>query len=141
MKILSIGEEGEDLATSLRLEGFTVYSTDNRMQATRLVHQLMPDLVILDISLPQMHGWEECRRIREVSRVPILIICNCAGNVRDEVQALNAGADDYLIKPVEFCRLLAHIMSLLRRTQKQNEPCTTKTYIDSHLIIDLRQQE
>ena len=76
------------------------------------------DLVILDVMMPIMNGWETLEKIREVSDIPILML-TAKGNTEDKVVGLNSGADDYLVKPFEEAELMARIEAILRRTKKK----------------------
>jgi two-component system response regulator MprA len=103
------------LQRSLSFEGYEVDSAENGETAlTRLkVHH--PDAVILDLMLPDMDGIEVCRRIRVSDKVPILIL-TARESVKDRVIGLDAGADDYLVKPFALDELLARVRALLRRS-------------------------
>ena len=75
-----------------------------------------PDMVLLDIMLPVLDGWSVCARIREKSKVPIIML-TAKGEVMDRIQGLEMGADDYIVKPFEMKELLARINAVLRRTE------------------------
>ncbi len=93
------------------------------------------DLVLLDVMVPQMGGWEVCRRLRESLDIPIIFL-TAMGRVEDVVQGLELGADDYLVKPVEQLELLARIKAHLRRMEKFN-PTTQKLLFGGQaLVID-----
>ncbi len=84
-------------------------------EAMRLLWELRPDLVTLDVGLPGLDGWTVCERIREVSEVPILIV-SARGAESDRVRGLQIGADDYIVKPFSFRELIARIDAALRRS-------------------------
>jgi DNA-binding response OmpR family regulator len=86
----------------------------NGMDGLRLLYQHQPDLVILDVMMPDLDGWEVCRRIRELSTVPIIFI-TVKGSDEDRVKGLKLGADDYLVKPFVRAELQARVEAVLRR--------------------------
>ena len=105
----------EALRRALELEGYSVELAQNGAEALRLVNAIEPDMVVLDVLMPEVDGLAACRRLREEgSRVPVLMLTARAG-VGDRVDGLDAGADDYLVKPFALEELLARIRALLRR--------------------------
>jgi two-component system response regulator MprA len=105
----------EALRRALELEGYSVELAQNGAEALRLVNAIEPDVVVLDVLMPEVDGLAACRRLREEgSRVPVLMLTARAG-VGDRVDGLDAGADDYLVKPFALEELLARIRALLRR--------------------------
>lgn len=105
------------LRRSLVLEGFTVTTANSGAEALRHVAQEVPDLMILDIMMPGIDGMEVCRRVRAAGeRFPILML-TARDAVADRVSGLDAGADDYLVKPFALEELLARVRALLRRAQ------------------------
>ena len=105
------------VALALRYEGFDVQKAGNGRAALTAVAQFKPDLVILDVMLPGLDGLEVCRRLRLASpQLPILLL-TARDRVPDRVAGLDAGADDYLVKPFAFDELLARVRALLRRTR------------------------
>jgi len=117
MKILVIDNEPamtELLKLLLAQTSPSVITAENGKEGIRLVEEEQPDLVILDLMMPEMDGKEVCREVRVFSQVPILILSavDAPGKV---AETLDAGADDYLIKPVSSVVLIAHINKLLRR--------------------------
>jgi two-component system response regulator MprA len=102
------------LRRTLRQEGHEVRSSADGVEALRAAEELVPDLVILDLGLPGLDGVEVCSRLRADSDVPILIL-TARADLDDRVEGLDAGADDYLVKPFERQELLARIRALMRR--------------------------
>jgi two-component system, OmpR family, response regulator MprA len=100
----------------LGFEGFTIVLASSGAEALDRAAASPPDLVILDVMLPEMDGLEIARRLRQVSAVPILML-TARDAVADRVAGLRSGADDYLVKPFAFEELLARIEALLRRTR------------------------
>jgi DNA-binding response OmpR family regulator len=134
-------------------EGFLVEISMNGKEGIQLFQQINPDLILLDIMLPEMSGLEVCSKIREKSNVPILML-TALGTPENVALGLNTGADDYLVKPFKFIELLARIRSLLRRTEFQLEQTislyefqdvqindTSKTVSRGGLIINLTSTE
>jgi two-component system response regulator MprA len=108
------------LYRGLTYEGYTVDTAEDGPEGLALARESPPDIVILDWMLPRLDGLEVCRRLRAASSVPILIL-TAKDTVPDRVEGLDAGADDYLVKPFDFDELLARIRALLRRI-KSEEP-------------------
>jgi two-component system response regulator MprA len=105
----------EALRRALALEGYDVDLAENGAEALRKVGLAEPDLVVLDVLMPEVDGIAACRRLRaEGNRVPVLMLTARAG-IGDRVDGLDAGADDYLVKPFALEELLARIRALLRR--------------------------
>lgn len=110
------------LKRGLSFDGYEVETAEDGQKGLALARANMPDLVILDIMLPGIDGIEVCRRLRAAGKVPILML-TAKDSVSDRVLGLDAGADDYLVKPFNLDELLARIRALLRRTTtpKQKE--------------------
>jgi two-component system KDP operon response regulator KdpE len=103
----------------------------------RQLAKTQPDLILLDIMMPEVDGWETCQRIREVSNVPIIML-TAKSQERDIVRGLEMGADDYITKPFDPSELRARIQSLLRRTTEMaHEEHSPKVLDDGWLYIDL----
>jgi two-component system response regulator MprA len=118
-------EDDKSISTVLRrgltFEGYHVTVAETGLQALEIARGRMPDLVILDIMIPGIDGLEVCRRIRAAGEdVPILML-TAKDEVADRVAGLDAGADDYLVKPFAFEELLARVRALLRRRARQDE--------------------
>jgi len=122
----------------LMFEGFDVEIATNGREALDAIRDRLPDLVILDLMLPEIDGIEVARRVRAVEeadqleRLPILML-TARDSVADRVAGLDVGADDYLIKPFDFDELLARVRALLRRTQ----PSTTGTGFETLSFDDV----
>ena len=113
--------------------GYRVITTTRPTTGLKKLQQASPDLVILDIMLPEMDGFEVCRTVRQTSNVPIIML-TARGEVTDKVVGLELGADDYLAKPFEPRELVARIQSVLRRTQQISE---NQSLTFDRLTIDL----
>ena len=119
MRILVVDDDPEIvsfLKRGLIYEGYTVDTASNGTEALAKARENEPELVILDIMMPGMDGIEVCKRFRQASAVPILML-TAKGTVADRVVGLDSGADDYLVKPFAFDELLARMRALLRRRQ------------------------
>jgi two-component system alkaline phosphatase synthesis response regulator PhoP len=130
-KILVVDDERlitESLEYSLKQEGFQVMVARDGYRALEVVHEEAPDLIVLDIMLPGMDGWETCRRLRQESTVPIIML-TARGQEIDRVLGLEIGADDYLAKPFSFRELLARIRAIFRRMAFEETPKTNQIQI------------
>ncbi|HVN53772.1 MAG TPA: response regulator transcription factor [Anaerolineaceae bacterium] len=119
MKILVIDDDPamtELLKLILQAAASEVYTANSGKDGITLAHQYDPDVIILDLMMPEMDGWKVCKYIRDFSNTPILILSalDSPGMV---ARALDAGADDYLIKPVPSGVLMAHLNTLVRRAR------------------------
>jgi DNA-binding response OmpR family regulator len=93
---------------------YHVLTTNSSKESLDIVQRVMLDLIILDLLMPEMDGWQLCQSIREMTRTPILII-SAIESSEIITKTLNLGADDYLVKPVSSYTLLAHVKNLVRR--------------------------
>ncbi len=117
-RILIIEDDEEILRVLKRVltyEGYVVDTALTGLAGLTLAREQMPDLVVLDWMLPKMDGLEVCRRLQKMGNQPILML-TAKDTTQDRVQGLDAGADDYVVKPFEIEELLARIRALLRRT-------------------------
>jgi DNA-binding response OmpR family regulator len=103
---------------------FKVTVTNSSAEGVELARRLNPDVVVLDLLMPGMDGWQTCRAIRRFSQVPILIL-SVMNNPGMLEQAFEAGADDYLVKPVANSVLVAHLNGLARRARAELEAAAT----------------
>lgn len=119
MRILIADDDRPSLkmtAFLLREEGYTVFTADNGIDALRMIDEKTPDLLVLDVMMPGMDGWEVTRQLRRSTNLPIIIL-SAKGETSDRVFGLDLGADDYLAKPFEPSELLARVRSVLRRAE------------------------
>lgn len=105
-------------------EGFDVRIAGDGGKAIEEFQKEVPDLILLDIMLPVMDGWAVCAKIRETSKVPIIML-TAKSEVFDRIQGLEMGADDYIVKPFEMKELIARINAVLRRTEIPNDTANT----------------
>src|SRR5215471_10567603 len=128
------------IRSNLAVRGFDTCVSGDGSKALALLDTEQPDIVLLDLMLPEVDGFELCRLIRERSPVAIIVV-SARGGERDKVTALNAGADDYMTKPFGIEELLARILATLRRTRPApaNQAATPLTV--GGLVIDLSSQQ
>lgn len=140
-KILIVDDEPQItrvLRTALSTQGYSVQVAANGVEGMVAVHEWKPDLVITDVSMPQMNGVELCREIRAVSEIPILVL-----SVRNQdlmkIEALDAGADDYVTKPFSIQELQARVRAQLRRSSIAGGGETTPVIALGDFVIDIPQ--
>ena len=127
----------ELLKLYLENESNTVYTANDGQAAVETFNAKSPDLVLLDIMLPKMDGWQVCREIRKTSSAPIIML-SAKGETFDKVLGLELGADDYVTKPFDAKEVVARIKAVLRRTKKDGEVTDEKnTDIYDGLEINL----
>lgn len=141
-KILLIEDE-EDVVVLLRFrfeqEGYEVLSAANGVDGLRILQEEHPHLVLLDLMMPRMNGWETCKRIRQYSDVPIIML-TALGRETDKVRGLELGADDFVTKPFSLAELIARVRAALRRGGQPLAENTT-VQIDERLIVDRAQRQ
>lgn len=126
----------DSLSYSLQREGFEVKAVANGMDALQAVQENRPDLVVLDLMLPDINGLEVCRRLRSTTTIPVIMLTARSEEI-DRVLGLEVGADDYLAKPFSFRELLARIHATLRRVEMDRQtPVQTQPVALKHLSLD-----
>jgi DNA-binding response OmpR family regulator len=137
-RILVIDDE-EDirnlLAELLRRSGHEVEQAPDGRAGLRALHGSRPDLVLLDVTMPELDGWQTLERIRDLTDVPVLML-TARGDELERVRGLKAGADDYVTKPFGRQELLARVEALLRRAAAKPGGGERATYADARLTID-----
>ncbi len=122
-----IADDDEMIVDALRYQlqkvGYTVLAAYDGEEAVRQALVCLPDLILLDVMMPKLQGWEICREIRQKSTVPILML-TARGEEMDRVRGLEMGADDYIVKPFSFWELLARIHANLRRVVYDRQQTT-----------------
>jgi two-component system KDP operon response regulator KdpE len=129
--------------TQLQLEtrGFEVQLAENGVEGLRHAYAWQPDLVVLDIMMPDMDGWTVCERLRELSDVPIIFV-TAIGKETDIVRGLEMGADDYLVKPFSPRELVARIDAVLRRGERdRGAAIESRTYENGALSVNLESRQ
>ncbi|MBI2855421.1 MAG: response regulator transcription factor [Chloroflexi bacterium] len=127
------------VAASLRAEGYDVSLASNGEEALRLVEESLPDLIILDIRMPGVDGFEVCRRIREWSQMPIIML-SALTEEEDKVKCLRMGADDYLVKPFGISELVARIEAVLRRAGANQVPVDEPSFATDDLQVNFAER-
>ncbi|HEV2304389.1 MAG TPA: response regulator transcription factor [Candidatus Acidoferrales bacterium] len=134
-KILVVDDEPQVrrvMKVALTAEGYTIFEARNGEEALQSFRTAQPDVVLLDMNMPVMDGLATCREIRRSASVPIIMLTVRSAE-RDKVLALDAGADDYVVKPFSMQELLARIRAALRRTSVLNN---LPAFISKELTID-----
>ena len=124
--------------TNLESSGYKVLTADDGEMAVTMVERQVPDLVILDLMLPRMDGYTACRRIREFSAVPIIMLTARSAQV-DLVHGFEVGADDYLTKPFAVTELLVRVQAVLRRSMWPEEIVSRQSFKAGPIEIDYGQ--
>ena len=127
------------LADNLRFESYDVVTATDGEAAYRLIHEHKPDLVVLDLMLPQMSGYDVCRKVRGEGVTTPIVMLTARGDEWDRVLGLDLGADDYITKPFSVRELLARIRAVLRRTQLPHRQIDELRFDD--VVIDFRKYE
>ncbi|MCB9077441.1 MAG: response regulator transcription factor [Anaerolineaceae bacterium] len=117
-------------------QGFQVYSAATGSEGLRMFYEQRPDLIILDIMMPEMDGWTVCTQIRQLSNVPIIVLTSL-GSEQDIVRGLECGAVDYVVKPFSPRVLVARARANLRQVFQAAIPPKTTIFSDGYLTIDL----
>lgn len=132
----------QSLVDILSTFGYEVEVASKAAEGLQKAYNTKPDLIILDVMLPGMDGWEICKRFREMTDIPIIFL-TALGSEEDVVKGLNLGGDDYLVKPVTMKVLEARVKALLRRAYSGNGATTEISKIIQHegLVIDFDKHE
>lgn len=120
----------------LTKEGYEVRKAADGREALQLMNSFNPSLLILDIMMPELDGYEVCREIRKTSQVPIIML-TAKGETFDKVLGLELGADDYMVKPFDTKELVARVKAVLRRLESKGDSSNVKKLVYPELIINL----
>jgi two-component system KDP operon response regulator KdpE len=137
-KILVVEDDAEFLnltSTWLQNAGYEVLTAGDGAEGMRRVYSSRPDLVLLDANIPKMDGWEVCRRIRDMSDIPVLMV-TVNGQKSDRLKGFTLGADDYITKPVDFHELIARMQAVLRRSGLAKNEDKHSTFNNGDIEID-----
>ena len=136
---LLIIDDDRRLTTALELylsnHGYRIVCAYDGREGIRALHEQAPELIILDVMMPVLDGWETCQRIREISAVPIVML-TARGNEGDRVTGLRLGADDYVTKPFSMRELEARVEAVIRRSRFSQPRDSSLLYADRQLVID-----
>jgi DNA-binding response OmpR family regulator len=124
--------------TLLERGGLTVYEAPNGRDGLREFHARRPDLVVLDVNMPEMDGWNVLERIRDMSDVPVLML-TARGDELERVRGLQTGADDYVVKPFGKQEIVARVQALLRRAARGGAREEEPSYADAYVTVDWAQ--
>lgn len=125
---------------NLQTEGYQVVKAKNGKQAVEMTVNEKPDLVLLDVMMPEMDGFQACERIREFSNVPIIML-TAKGEEDQRVKGLNLGADDYIVKPFSASEMLARVRAVLRRAKRSASEMSESVFNRGTLQIDFARAE
>jgi two-component system KDP operon response regulator KdpE len=123
--------------------GYEVLKASRGQEALRIIFEHKPDLVLLDVVMPGIDGWQTCNRIREVTDIPIIMLTGQRNSEEDVVRGLDCGADEYLNKPLGNRELVARVRAALRRAEKPSYLDEKKgiSFSDDYLTVDLAERK
>ena len=130
----------EVVSMNLELEGYRVFGAANGYEALKKLAQELPDLVILDLMMPEMDGFETLREIRQVSTIPVIML-TVKGDEIDRIKGLELGADDYMTKPFSPKELVSRVKAMLRRAEMPTAAPKTEIRVDGDLSIDFSRRK
>lgn len=130
----------EFIRMNLELEGYRVATAHNGVEAQERLREDLADLVLLDVMMPEMDGFETLQQIRRVSTVPVIMV-TVRGEEADLIRGLELGADDYIAKPFSPRELLVRIKAVLRRAEMPAPAAQARIVVDEGLAIDLAKRE
>lgn len=139
MKILVVDDEAllvKGIRFNLQSEGYEVITASDGLEALRALQEHKPDLVVLDVMMPNMDGLTACQKIREFSNIPIILLTAKADDM-DKLIGFDHGADDYLTKPFNILELKARIRALLRRAGSSEEKASSNILTIGSISLDL----
>lgn len=142
-KILVVDDD-KNICELLRLylekEGYSVIMCHDGQEAVVKFNALNPDMILLDIMLPSLDGWQVCREIRKKSNVPIIML-TAKGETFDKVLGLELGADDYVVKPFDTKEIVARIKAVLRRISQSAQADESKEVVFDKLVVNMTRYE
>ncbi len=125
---------------NLEHDGFEVIEATSGAQALTSLRDRMPDLILLDVMMPELDGFESLQLIREISTVPVIML-TAKGEEEDRIRGLELGADDYISKPFSPREMVSRVKAVLRRTETPSPPIHEKIVVDERLSIDFDRRE
>lgn len=127
------------LRQSLEKAGYEVLTATNGLAGLQQMYEHRPDLIILDVMMPRMDGWETVSRIREMSQIPVIML-TAKDEEADKIRGFAAGVDDYVVKPFSFGELTARVGAVLHRTRQTVMARPSTLYKVGDLVIDLEER-
>jgi DNA-binding response OmpR family regulator len=125
---------------NMELEGYQIIEAENGLVALEQIRQHTPDLVIMDVMMPEMDGFETLKLLREISTVPVILL-TVKSDEDDKIQGLTLGADDYITKPFSPRELVTRVTAVLRRAEWPAPPPRTILRIDDRLSVDFNRHQ
>lgn len=142
-RVLVVDDE-PDLLYAVKLyledEGYIVFTAMNGFEALDILKERIPDVIVLDVMMPELDGFETLKQIRDTSTVPVIML-TAKGEEADKVRGLGLGADDYVTKPFSQRELLSRIQAVIRRAEMPRSLPKTQIQIDEHLVVDFARGE
>ncbi len=142
-KVLVVDDDVEFLGlaqTWLQNAGFEALTAEDGAVGLRRVFSSRPNLVLLDINMPELNGWEVCRRIRDMTDIPIIMVTVNRQKV-DLLRGFSLGADDYITKPLDFPELIARVEAVLRRSHAAGQEDEPGTFHHGEIDVDWRSHQ
>ena len=142
-KILVIEDDPEFLNLTqiwLQKAEYEVITAEDGVEGMRCLYSRRPNLVLLDVNMPKMDGYEVCRRIRDMSDIPVLMV-TVNGQKADRLKGFSLGADDYIAKPVDFPELIARVQAVLRRAGSATQDDEPSTFHNGEIEVDWRSRQ
>jgi two-component system KDP operon response regulator KdpE len=145
-KILVVDDEPAQIRLAdqiLTNHGYEVLKAGSGQEALRIIFEQKPDLVLLDVVMPGMDGWQTCSRIREVTDIPVIMLTGKRNSEDDIVRGLEYGADEYLFKPLGNRELVARVRAALRRAERPSylEEKKRILFTDNYLTVDVTERK
>jgi two-component system KDP operon response regulator KdpE len=125
---------------NMELEGYQIIEAENGLKALEQIRQHTPDLVVMDVMMPEMDGFETLKLLREISTVPVILL-TVKSDEEDKIQGLGLGADDYVTKPFSPRELISRVAAVLRRAEWPAPPPRTILRIDNRLSVDFNRHQ
>jgi len=139
-----VADDEPDLLYAIKLyledEAYNVFTAINGYEALDVLRERIPDVVVLDVMMPDLDGFDTLKQIRQISTVPVIML-TARGEESDKVRGLGLGADDYVTKPFSQRELLSRIQAMIRRSEMPRSLPKTQIVIDEHLIVDFARGE
>jgi len=145
-KILVVDDDPAQIKLAVQVltaAGYDTIKASSGQIAVRLVYDEKPDLVLLDVMMPEIDGWQTCRLIREITDIPIIMLTGKRNSEEDIIHGLDSGADEYLSKPLGNRELVARVRSAFRRAEKSTAKRERKktTFTDDYLSVDIVERQ